>query len=88
MSYVTPWSGELEEGVYEIEFPTSVLVGEDEYLFQQWENGDINPIRTITLNGDIAISATYVPEGVPPTSQAGLPVLIIGGLLAYFLTES
>lgn len=66
MSYVTPWSCSLEEGVYEIEMPSNVLVGADTYNFSQWENGSTNPIRTVNLISDLAIEAAFQYVQPPP----------------------
>mgnify|MGYP001106950008 CR=1 FL=1 len=29
------------------------------YVFSNWENGETNPTRTLTLIGDLTITATY-----------------------------
>jgi hypothetical protein len=58
-AYVTPWTGELEEGTYKITMPQQVQVGSDIYNFKQWEDGSTNPTRTINLTSDMTITATY-----------------------------
>jgi len=59
MSYVTPWSGSLEEGPYKVEMPSNVIVGSDTCNFAQWEDGSTNPIRAVSLTSDLALFATY-----------------------------
>lgn len=59
MSLVTPWSGVLEEGTYEVEMPSNVIVGADTYNFLQWEDATTNPIRTVNLASDFSIEASY-----------------------------
>jgi hypothetical protein len=58
-AYVTPWTGELEEGTYKITMPQQVQVGSDIYNFKQWEDGSINPVRTVNLTSDMTVTATY-----------------------------
>lgn len=67
VSYVTPFSGTLEEGTYEITMPNSVMVGSTIYSFSQWENGSTNPVRTVSLTSDTTVTATYAT--VPPGSM-------------------
>ncbi len=59
MSYVTPWQGNLEEGTYEIEIPSNVIVGSDTYNFVQWEDGSTNPIRIYNHVGEAILNADY-----------------------------
>ena len=59
MSFVTPWSGLLEEGVYEIEMPSNIMVGADTYNFVEWENGSTNPTRAVTRLSDLNLFSTY-----------------------------
>jgi hypothetical protein len=66
--YQTPFLGELEEGVYKVTVPLSIVSESDTYNFKQWEDGTTNPVRTITLNQNIAITATYELYTPPPTT--------------------
>lgn len=56
---VTPWSGSLEEGTYEVEMPSNVLVGSDTYNFVQWEDGSTNPLRTYNHIGEGSLNAEF-----------------------------
>lgn len=66
MSYVTPFSSLLDEGVYEIEMPSNVVVGADTYNFVQWEDASTNPVRTVNLVSDMALSSIYEVVTPPP----------------------
>ncbi|GAI96188.1 unnamed protein product, partial [marine sediment metagenome] len=73
-AFETPFPIEKPSGSYEIVFPSSVFVGVDEYLFTQWENGSVEPKRTVTLGSPeaVTLTATYVlkqVEGAAPASQ-------------------
>lgn len=69
MSYQTPDSILLDEGTYEIEFPPTITVDEDT-LYPTWEDGSTNPTRTVLLNADRSVFATYSPVA-PPTPPPG-----------------
>lgn len=60
MSYVTPAALTLEDGTYEIDFPVSVVLNNKTYQFSNWDDGSVNPIRTIVFNQDKTVNATYV----------------------------
>ena len=64
MSFVTPWTGSLEEGVYEVEMPSNVLVGADTWNFVQWEDGSTNPLRTINLISDMNLNADFKLQAI------------------------
>lgn len=57
----TPLSQPLPSGIYTIIFPSSWIVGVDEHIFVQWENGSVNHHRTVTLGSPEAVNliATY-----------------------------
>jgi len=55
----TPYSEELQEGTYNITVPQQVEVVGEIWNFKQWEDGSTDPIRTINLQSDTTISATY-----------------------------
>lgn len=68
MSYVTPWMEEIEEGIYEVEMPSNVPVGEDTWNFTHWEDGVTNPVRTANLIGvDVSLLAHFELVIPPPT---------------------
>jgi len=78
MSYQTPWSGELEEGTYEIAMPAQVIVGSDTYTFKQWEDGSTNPTRVINLTAPLTVNATYeLVSGPPPPPPPPPPTPIV-----------
>lgn len=57
----TPFKQPMPSGTYLLVFPASWMVGVDEYIFTQWENGSVNPARTVTLGSPEAVNliATY-----------------------------
>jgi hypothetical protein len=65
MTYVTPWGSTLEKGIYEIEVPLGIYLGEDYYRFINWENGSTETKRIVTL-GDAPISITVFYRPAPP----------------------
>jgi len=59
-----PYSGFLDEGVYEISFPETITVNNSTYHFVSWRDGDSQPTKTITLTSDTSLSILYLPEQV------------------------
>ena len=73
-SVVTPFERPVKTGTYTIEMPASLMVGVDKYLFLQWEDGSVNPTRTVTIGSPQAVNltATYrlkQIEGTGPITQ-------------------
>jgi hypothetical protein len=60
MSYITPWSGQLASGTYEISVPAQVTVSNVVYNFSHWEDNSTANVRTISLTADKTITVTYV----------------------------
>ncbi|OYD16937.1 hypothetical protein CH330_01325 [candidate division WOR-3 bacterium JGI_Cruoil_03_51_56] len=54
----TPFRQPLLSGSYTLVFPSSWMVGVDKYIFTQWENGSVNPSRTVTLGSPEAVNLT------------------------------
>lgn len=78
MNYVTPWNGQLIEGNHVVEFPSNLNVNGEIYNFQSWDNGSTNPLRTINLLNDMAISVSYTLATPPPPEKG---YLLINGFL-------
>lgn len=55
----TPHTGPLPAGDHAIAMPRTAVVGGIAYQFQAWSDGLRDPVRTIALTGDNALSATY-----------------------------
>ncbi|MFQ6081416.1 MAG: SHOCT domain-containing protein [Candidatus Bathyarchaeia archaeon] len=85
--YTTHWSGSLTEGIHTLRMPSSVTVGSDTYNFDRWSDGDPNPEKTVDLQADTSLVATYklltppVPADLWP---AVMPYVVPMGLLALF----
>jgi hypothetical protein len=62
----TPWTAELEEGLYTITMPAEATVNTSKYTFKNWEDGSTNPVRTVNLTADTVITAYY--ELAPPVT--------------------
>lgn len=60
LTRTTPFSGDLEPATYTITMPPTVTVDTTKYGFDHWEDGTIDPTRTITLDSDITLTAYYV----------------------------
>ena len=58
----TPYSVELDEGVYEITFPETVSIQGKTYSFDSWSDGYQYSTRTINLVSDKYLNALYTVE--------------------------
>ena len=77
-TYVTPWSGLLDEGSYTVVMPSTWFVGAEEYRFVQWEDMSTDPTRTVSLTTDTTITAYY--EYVPKEFTLTVNSLPIDGI--------
>jgi len=86
--YTTHWSGSLTEGIHTIRMPSSVIVGNDTYNFDRWSDGDLNPEKTVDLQADTSLVATYKlltpPPAPPDVWQVAMPYIVPMGLLTFF----
>ena len=60
MSYQTPLDQLFEDGIYEVEFPATTVLNGIPYKISGWEDGRINPTRTVELDQDKNINVNYV----------------------------
>jgi len=58
-AHTTPWTGSLEERTCNVAMPFSITINGTTYNFKRWEEGSTSPIRTISLNADMTITAYY-----------------------------
>jgi len=63
-SHSTSWSGILPEGSHTVVMPSNWMVGEDLYIFNEWEDASTNSTHTVSLTANKIITAYYVY--VPP----------------------
>lgn len=86
--HTTHWSGSLTEGIHTIRMPSSVIVGSDTYNFDRWSDGDPNPEKTVDLQADMSLVATYKLLTPPPVPSdlwpAVMPYVVPMGLLTLF----
>ena len=86
--YATHWSGSITEGIHTIRMPSPVIVGSDTYNFDRWSDGDPNPEKTVDLQADMPLVATYkllTPPPAPPDAwQVAMPYVVPMGLLTLF----
>lgn len=59
----------LTERAYTVSMPSTVQQGVDSYTFSSWSDGSTNPQKTINLDSDLTLTATY--EKVTTPSQPG-----------------
>lgn len=59
----TNWSGTLNAGNYTITVPTNVTINSVNYAFVNWEDSSTNLTRTVNLNANTTITATYAAPG-------------------------
>ena len=57
----TPFSSVLDEGSYTVVMPLTMSADGKAYNFVDWDDGTTNPIRSIDLTKDTAITAHYAP---------------------------
>ena len=74
MSLATPWSGDLEEGVYEIVFSEVFMAGGVDYGFVMWENGSTDPVRNVDLRSGLTVSCEYAAPVMPYIPPFSTPV--------------
>ncbi len=68
--YATNWTDVLTQGNYTVVMPSTWTTSQgDVYNFSRWEDTSTNPSRTITLNSDVTITATYEQALVNPTAS-------------------
>ncbi|GAI24403.1 unnamed protein product, partial [marine sediment metagenome] len=58
--YNTPFSQSLLDGSYTVSMPAETIINGAKYRFLQWEDGNTNPTKTITLAADTSLTAYYV----------------------------
>jgi len=69
-AHATNWTDVLIEGNYAVAMPSTWTNGEgDVYNFTRWEDTSTNPSRTINLNSDVTITATYELAFANPTAS-------------------
>ena len=59
VSYTTPNSTTLSEGAHTVAVQASPTIDGRLYAFKNWEDGSINPTRTVSLTGNTSIVAYY-----------------------------
>lgn len=62
-THPTNWSGNIDEGTYQITAPATVQVSGRTYNFVKWEDDSTNLTREIELTADLEIAATYEDAG-------------------------
>jgi len=90
----TPYTGTFTSGEYTLSVPETVTVGDAEYGFQWWADGETEATRTLELRADTELSVIYQeveaeepsePEE-PEETGGGIPVpigyIMVGILLA------
>ena len=58
----TPYNRVLMAGVYAVVMPTTV----GNYRFAHWQDGDVNPNKSVSLSSDLLLVATYEYVAPPP----------------------
>jgi Zn-dependent protease len=59
----TTWEKVLAEGTYIVCFPSNCTIDGTMYTFIKWEDGTTNSSRTLLLNQDVSIIASYTISG-------------------------
>ena len=64
-AYVTPFSSEVNEGQYVVDFPANVDYQGVNYTFKSWEDGSTSSKRIINLVAPMSLLGTYAPPPPP-----------------------
>ncbi len=94
----TPYTGTFTAGEYTLSMPEAVTVGDAEYSFQWWADGEMESTRTVELVEDTDVSVIYhvveaeePSEPEEPETGGGIPVpigYIMAGILLATATLS
>ncbi len=91
--YTAPYTAELETDNYSVSVPAEVDLGGKSYEFKKWSDGSTSTSRTISLTGDISLTAEYEenPEegggGIPLPTEYALIGLLAGVLVLFWLNN-
>jgi len=77
-TYQTNYTNILDEGYYNVTFPSSWVNNSITYVFKNWSDGNTNPSRIINLNANTTLTVTYV---LPPK----IHILFVGACVISFL---
>jgi hypothetical protein len=61
----------LDSGSHTITMPTTINVGSDHINFGYWEDSSTNPVRTINLQSDTVLAATYTNHSIDGVISPG-----------------
>jgi hypothetical protein len=73
----------LNSGSHTVTMPSLITVGADSYNFAHWEDSSTNPIRTINLQSNTVLTATYSNHTInglisPGEYDGGMAVQLVG----------
>ena len=80
-TYQTNYTDILDEGYYNVTFPSAWVNNSITYIFKNWSDGTTDPSRILNLNANTTLTATYVLP--PPTPKAH--ILFVGASLVFGL---
>jgi predicted secreted protein len=83
-SNMTPWLGAYEDGSsVSLEMPETHVVGDSEYYWSQWSDGNTSRSRTIIVDANITLTAQYTGPyyelTVISSPITGVPFTVNGG---------
>jgi hypothetical protein len=53
----------LNSGSHTITMPSLIMIGADAYNFARWEDNSSNPVKTLNLQSNVVLTATYTKAG-------------------------
>jgi len=80
-TYQTNYTDTLDEGYYNVTFPSVWVNNSITYVFKNWSDRSTNPSRIINLNANTTLTVTYVLPSKIPVLFVG--ACVIGGLIGF-----
>lgn len=81
LSYITPFSEDIEIGTYRITLNASIVVEGITYNFVNWENGSTNLVRDVQHSAVQSISFNYV-QAAPTQKTLRVDTIPVKGVIA------
>ena len=78
-TYQTNYTDVLDEGSYNVSFPSIWVNNSITYVFKNWSDGTTDPSKILNLNANTTLTVTYVLP--PPTPQAH--ILFVGASVVF-----
>lgn len=75
----TPYSESLQEGLYTVAVPESIIFNTQTYIFKAWNDSSTQTTKTVNLTSNVSLIAYYEAEITPPPTTHILNVKAYAG---------